>query len=103
MFSLREERRVKVFENRVLRRIFRPRRDEVTREWKKRHNEELNGLHSSHYIFRVIKSRKIIWAGQVAHMGERKGVYGVLVAKSEGRRQLGRPTRRWEDSIKMDL
>jgi hypothetical protein len=103
MFSLREERRLKVFENRVLRRIFGPRRDKVTGEWRKRHNEELNDLYCSRNIVRVIKWRKMRWAGHVACMGERSGVYGVLVAKSEGRRPLGRPTRRWEDSIKMDL
>jgi len=101
--TLREERRLKVFENRVLRRVFGPRRDEVTREWRKLHNEELNDLYSSPNIFRVMKSRRIRWAGQVARMGERRGVYRILVGKPEVKRPLGRPRRRWEDNIKMDL
>ena len=67
------------------------------------HNEELNGLHRSPHIFRVIKSRRMRWVGHVARMGERKGVYRVLVGKPEGKRTLGRPRRRWEDNIKMDL
>jgi len=92
-----------VFENRVLRRVFGPRRDEVTREWRKLHNEELNDLYSSPNIFRVMKSRRIRWAGQVARMGERRGVYRILVGKPEVKRPLGRPRRRWEDNIKMDL
>ena len=91
--TLREERRLRVFENRVLRRIFGPKRDEVTGEWRKLHNEELNNL----YI--II----IIWEGHVARMGEGRGVYRVLVGKPEGRRPLGRPRRRWEDNIRMDL
>ena len=92
-----------MFENRVLRRVFGPRRDEVTREWRKLHNEELNDLYSSPNIFRVMKSRRIRWAGQVARMGERRGVYRILVGKPEVKRPLGRPRRRWEDNIKMDL
>ena len=100
---LREERRLRVFENRVLRGIFGPRRDEVTGEWRKLHNEELNDLYSSPNIVRVIKSRRMRWAGHVASMGERRGVYRVLVGKLEGKRQLGRPRHRWEDNIKMDL
>jgi len=88
---LREERRLSVFENRVLRRIFGPKRDEVTGEWRKLHNEELNYLYC---IVRVIKSKKIRWAGHVACMGERRGVYRVLVGKPEGKRLLGRPRRR---------
>ena len=75
----------------------------VTREWRKLHNEELNYLYSSLNIFRVIKSRRIGWAGHVARMGERRGVYRILVGKPEGKRPLGRPSRRWEDNIKMDL
>jgi len=92
-----------VFENRVLRRIFGPKRDEVTREWRKLHNGELNDLYCSPNIVRVIKSRRMRWAGNVARMGERRGVYRVLVGKVEGKRPLGRPRRRWEDNIKMNL
>ena len=89
--TLREERRLTVFENRMLRRIFGPRRDEVKGEWRKLHNEELNDLYSSPNIFRVIKSRRMRWAGHVARMGERRGAYSVLVGKPEGKRPLGRP------------
>ena len=92
-----------MFENMVLRRIFDPRRDEVIGEWMRLHNEELNDLYSSPNIVRVIKSRRMKRAGHMAHMGEEKGVYGVLVGKPEGRRPLGRPRRRWADNIKMDL
>ena len=81
--TLREERRLRVFENRVLRKIFGPKRDEVTREWRKLHNEELNDLYSSPNIVRVIKLRIMIWAGHVARVGERRGVYRVLVGKPE--------------------
>ena len=98
--TLREERKLRVFENMVLRRIFGPRRDEVTGEWRRLHNEELNDLHSSPNIVRVIKSR---WAGYVARMGEERGVYRVLMGKPEGKRPLGRPRRRWADNIRMDL
>jgi len=87
----------------VLRRIFGPRRDDVTGEWKRLHNEELNDLYSSPNIVRVIKSRKIRWAGHVARMGEERGVYSFLVGKPEGRRPLGKPRRRWVDNIRMDL
>ena len=86
-----------------MRRIFGPKRDDVTGEWSKLHNEELNDLHRSPNIFRVIKSRRMRWAGHVARMGEGRGVYRVLVGKPEGRRPLWRPRRRWEDNIKMDL
>jgi hypothetical protein len=79
-----------VFENRVLRRVFGPRRDEVTGEWRKLHNEELNDLYSLPNIVRVVKSRRMRWAGHVARMGEDRGVYRVLVGKSEGKRPLGR-------------
>ena len=92
-----------MFENRVLRRIFEPQRDEVTRNRRKVHNEELNDLYSSPNIVRVIKSRRMRWAGHVARMGERRGVYRVLVGKREGKRPLGRHRRRWEDNIKMGL
>ena len=101
--TLREEHRLRVFENRVLRRIFGPRRDGVTGEWRKLHNEELNSLYSSPNIVRVIKSRRLRWAGHVARMEEGRGVRKVLVGKPEGKRPLGRPRRRWEDNIKMDL
>ena len=92
-----------MFGNRVLRRIFGLKRDEITREWRKLHNEELNDLFPSPNIARVIKSRGIRWPGQVARMGERRGVYRALVGKPEGQRPLGRPRRRWEDNIKMDI
>ena len=92
-----------MFENMVLRRIFGPGRDEVTGEWRRLHDEELNGLYSSPNIVRVIKSRRMRLAGHVACMGEERGVYRVLVGKPEGRRPLGRPRRRWVDNIRMDL
>jgi hypothetical protein len=92
-----------VFENRVLRRIFGPKRDEVTREWRKLHNEELHILYSSPDIIRQVKSRRMRWAGHVARMGKERKVYKVLVGKPEGKRPLGRPRRRWEDGIRMDL
>jgi hypothetical protein len=92
-----------VFENRVLRRIYGPKRDGVTGGWRKLHNEELHGLYSSPSIVRVIKTRRMRWAGNLAHMGEVMGAYNILVGRPEGRRQLGRPRRRWEDNIKMDL
>jgi len=88
---LREERGLRVFENRVLWRIFGPKRDEVTGEWRKLHNEDLNDLYSSPSIFRVIKSRRMKWAGHVARMGERRGVYRVLMRKPEGKNHLGDP------------
>jgi hypothetical protein len=100
---LREEHRLRVVENRVLRRIFGPKRDEVTGEWRRLHNEELNDLYSSPNTIRVIKSRRMRWAGHVARMGEGRGAHRVLVGRPEGRRPLGRPRRRWEDNIKMDL
>jgi hypothetical protein len=101
--TLREERQLRVFENTVLRRIFGPRKDEVTGEWGRLHNEELNDLCSSPNIVRVIKSRRMRWAGHVARMGEERGMYRVLVGKPEGRRPLGRPRRRWVDKIRLDL
>jgi hypothetical protein len=92
-----------VFENRILRRIFGRKRDEVTGEWRKLHNEELYSLYSSPDIIRQVKSRRMRWAGHVARMGEERKVYKGLVGKPEGKRPLGRPRRRWEDGIRMDL
>jgi hypothetical protein len=89
--------------NRVLRRIFEPKRDEVTRELSKLHNEKLNDLYSSPNIVWVIKSRRMRWVGHVTRMGERRGIYRVSVGKPEGKRPLGRPRHRWQDNIKMDL
>jgi hypothetical protein len=100
LLTLREKRRLRVFEDMVLRRIFGHKRDEVTEEWRKLHNEELNVLYSSPNIVRMIKSRRMRWAGHVALIGEERV---VLVRKHRGRRPLGRPRRRWEDNIKMDL
>jgi hypothetical protein len=100
---LREEHRLRVFGNRVLRRIFGPMRDEVTGEWRKMHKGELHNLYSSPDIIRQIKSRRMRWAGHAARMGECRNVYGVLVGKPDGKRPLGRPRRRWEDVIKVDL
>jgi len=99
----REKRKLRVFENVVLRRIFGSKRDEVTGEWGRLHNEELNDLYSSSNIVRVITSRRMRWAGHVARIGEERGAYRVLVGKPEGRRPLGRPRRRWVDNIRMDL
>jgi hypothetical protein len=92
-----------VFENGVLRRIFGPYRDEVTEEWRKLHNKELHILYSSPNIIRQIKSRRMRWAGHVARMAEERNAYKVLMGKPEGERPLGRPRRRWEDGIRMDL
>jgi len=91
---LREERRLRVFENRVLRRVFGPKRDEVTGKWRKLHNEELRDLYSLPNIVRMVKSRRMRWTGHVARMGEGRGVHRVLVGKPEGKRPLGRPRRR---------
>jgi hypothetical protein len=98
-----EEYRQRVFENEVLRRIFGPKMDEVTGEWRRLHNKEFYALYSSPSIIRVIKSRRLRWAGHVARMGERRGAYRDLVGKPEGSRPLGKPRRSWEDNIKMDL
>ncbi|KAJ4443845.1 hypothetical protein ANN_05632 [Periplaneta americana] len=101
--TLREEHRLMVFENKVLRKIFGAKRDEVTGEWRKLHNTEVHTLYSSPDIIRNIKSRRLRWAGHVARMGESRNAYRVLVGRLEGKRPLGRPRRRWEDNIKMDL
>jgi len=100
---LKEERRLRVFENRVLRRVFGSKRDEVQEEWRKLNNEELRDLYSLPNILRAVKSRRMRWEGHVARMGEGRGVHRFLVGKPEGKRPLGRPKRRWEDNIKMDL
>ncbi|KAJ4433501.1 hypothetical protein ANN_15805 [Periplaneta americana] len=99
----KEEQRLRVFENKILRKIFGAKRDEVTGEWRKLHNGELHALFSSPDIIRNIKSRRLRWAGHVAHMGESRNAYRVLVERLEGKRHLERPRRRWEDNIKMDL
>jgi hypothetical protein len=100
---LREIHRLRVFENRVLRKICRPKRDEVTREWRRLHSEELYDVYSSPNIIQVIKSRRMKWVGHVAHMGDRRGAYRVLVGRPEGERRLRRHGHRWADNIKMDL
>jgi hypothetical protein len=99
---LGEEHRLRVFENRVLRRIFGPKREEDG-SWRKLHNDELHSLHSSPNIVRMIKSRRMRWVRHVAGIGEGRGVYIVLVGRPKGKRPLGRPRRRWEDNINMDL
>jgi hypothetical protein len=101
--TLREEHRLRVFENKVLRRIFGPKRDEVTGESRKLHNEELRDLYSSPSIIRIIKSKRMRWAGHVAGMGEKSNEYRLLVGMPEGKSPLGRPRHRWVDNIKMDL
>ncbi|KAJ4435918.1 hypothetical protein ANN_18540 [Periplaneta americana] len=98
-----EEHRLRVFENKVLRKIFGAKRDEVTGEWRKLHNAELHAMYSSPDLIRNIKSRRLRWAGHVAHMGESRNAYRVLVGRLKGKRPLGRPRRRWEDNIKMDF
>jgi hypothetical protein len=100
--TLSEENKLRVFENRVLRRIFRHKRKEDG-SWRKLHNDELHSLYSSPNIIRVIKSRRMRWVGHVARMGEGRGVYRVLVGRSEEKRPLGRPRHRWEDNINMEL
>jgi hypothetical protein len=101
--TLREEHRLRVFENRVLRGIFGAKRDEVTAEWRKLHSGERHNLYSSPDIIRQITSRRMRWAGHVARMEEGRNVYRVLVGKPEGKRRLGRPRSRCEDGIKMDI
>ena len=100
--TFREQRRLRVFENRALRGILGPKRDGVTEEWKKLHNVKLNDLYCSPTIARVIKSRRMKWAMYIARMRERRGVYRILVGKPEGKRPLGTPRHRWEDNNNMD-
>jgi hypothetical protein len=101
--TVREEHKLRVFENRVLRRIFGSKRDGVAGGWRKLYNEELHNLYSSTSIIRMIKSRRMRWAGHVARMGEKRNVYRLFVRKPEGKRPLGRPRRRWIYNIKMDI
>jgi hypothetical protein len=101
--TLKEERRLRVSENRVLRRIFGPKRDEATGECRELHTEKFHDLKSLPNIVRVIKSRRMRWAGHVARIEESRSVYRVLVGKPERKRPIGRRRRRWEDNIKMDL
>jgi hypothetical protein len=101
--TLREKHRLRVFEKRVLRKIFGPNKDEVTEGWRKLHNEERYYLHSSPSISRILKSRRMKWAGHVARKGGKGNTYRILVGKPEGKRPLGRPRRRWMDNIKTDL
>ena len=98
---LREEHRLRVFENIILRKIYGAKRDEFTGEWRKLHNAELHALYSLPNIIRDLKSRRLRWAGHVARMERSRSEYKVLVGKREGKRPLGRPRRRWEDNIKM--
>jgi hypothetical protein len=100
--TLKGKTKLRVFENRMLRRIFVPKRDEVTGEWRKLHSKRLRDLYCPCTIFLVIKSRRMRWVGHVARLG-RRGVYRALVGKPEGKMPLGRPRRRWEDNIKADL
>jgi hypothetical protein len=100
---LREEHRLRVFENRVLRRIFELKRDEVIGGWRKLHNEELHKLYYSPSIIRVVKSRRMRYVGHVARIREKRNAHRILVGKAGRKRPLGRPGRRWEDNIKMDL
>jgi hypothetical protein len=92
-----------MFENRVLRRIFGPKRDEVTGGWRKLHNEELRNLYFSPSIIRLVKSRRMRWTGHVARIEKKRNANRILVGNAEGKRPLGRPRRRWVDNIKMDL
>ena len=101
--TLREEHSLRVFENKILRKIFRAKRDEITGEWRKLHYAELHALYSSPNIIRNLKSRRLRWEGHTARMGQPRNAYRVLVGKPEGKSPLGRLRRRWEDDIKMDL
>jgi hypothetical protein len=101
--TVKEEHKLRVFENRVLRRIFGPKRDGVTGGWRTLYNEELHNLYSSPSTIRIIKSRRMWCEGPVAQMGEKRNVYRLLVGKTEGKKPLGRPRRRWINNIQMDL
>jgi hypothetical protein len=101
--TLREEHRLRVLEKRVLRGIFEPKRDEVIGGWRKLHNKDLHYLCYSPNIIKMIKSKRMKWAGHAARMGEKRNAYRILVGKSGGNRPLGRPRHRWEDNIKMGL
>ena len=101
--TLREERRTRAFQTRMMTIIFGPKRDEITGEWRKLHTEELSALYSSPNITRVSKSRRLRWAGHVALMGERVSVHRILVVKPEGKKLLGRPRHQWEDIVKVYL
>ena len=101
--ALREEHRLRVFENKVLRKIFGAKRDKITGDWRKLHNAELHALYSSPNIIRDLKSRRLRWAGHVARVEHFRNAYRVLVGKPENKRPLGRPRRRWDNNIKMDL
>jgi hypothetical protein len=101
--TLRKKHKLRVFENRVLRRIFELKRNEVTREWRKLHNEELHDLYSSPRVIRIIKLSRMRWAGHVARMGEKRNAYRLLLGKPGGKRPLGRPRCTWVDNIRMDL
>jgi hypothetical protein len=103
LMAIHMSHRLRVFENRVLRRIFGPKRDELTGGWRKLHNEELQNLYSSPSIIRMIKSRRMSWTGHVARRREKMNAYRILVGKSEGKSPLGTPRRKWMDNIKMDL
>jgi hypothetical protein len=101
--STGEKHRLRVFENRLLRRIFGPKRHEVTGGWRKLHNEELRDLNSSPSIIRIIRSRRMRWVGHAARMGEKRKAYRLSVGKPEGKKPLGRPRCGWVDNIRMDL
>jgi hypothetical protein len=100
---VREDPRLRAFENRVLRRIFGPKRDAVMGEWRKLHNKELHDLYSSPNIIRIIKSRIMRWVRHIARRGEKRNAYRLLVGKPEGKRQLGRPRCSWENNVMLDL
>jgi hypothetical protein len=103
LLILREKHRLRVFENRVLRTILGLKSDEVTGRWRKLYNEELCDLYSSPSVIRMIRSRRMRWAGHVARMWVKRNAYRLLVGKPDGKRPLGRPKHRWVDNIKMDL
>jgi hypothetical protein len=101
--TLREEHKLMTFKNGVLRRVFGPKWQKVAGDWRRLHNEELHNFCASRNIIRVIKSKRIKWVGHVAHMGETRNSYKILAEKPEWKRPLGRPRRRWKNTIRMDL